>query len=132
MAAAEGDLLVVRFSPATVEGLASDAEDSAADCEAASEPIVYSVSAFGMVKGTDDSDDDLVIQICEDAPVGGKTIFTTTDVALATQGFGLVLSEPPQRHYNVTLGAKLDIEDIKRLSALFQLGRRRNPAWKKP
>jgi len=127
-----GDLLIVRFSPMRLEKLIEDAEDEAADCIAHGEPVVYSISTFGLVRPSSDvTVDDLIMTICAEAPVGGKNIWLTTARDLSAARFNVQRSEPPPHHYDVILGDKLDEADVQRLVDLLEPGRRRNPAWKR-
>lgn len=126
-----GDLLLVRFSPMNVRGFIEDAEDSADDCETRGEPRVYSISAFGLVKTMEQTVDDLVLQICQEAPCNGRNVWLAVGSVLTRTGFRVLLSEPPPHHYDVILGSELRIPDVERLVKHFEPGRQRNPAWKR-
>lgn len=78
----------------------------------------------------DQTVDEMVQRICEEAPCGGKNVCLTTDRALAAAGFEVRSSEPSRHHYDIILGNKLTKPDVERLVGVLKSGRRRNPAWK--
>lgn len=115
-----------------VDRLREAAEDEASECRVLGTEAVYSISTFGILCSFErDSVDDLIMKICAEAPVGGRSIWLTTERALNEARFRVELSEPPQHHYNVILGPRLVSEDIERLVDLFKPNKRRNPAWKR-
>lgn len=126
-----GQLLIVRFAPVRVDKLIEAAEDSYAECLRRGEQPVYSISTFGLLR-TDEAQsvEDMVDQICREAPCGGRNVWLATADALAGEGFEVKLSEPPPRHYDVVLGDVLSTPDVDRLVAVLATGRRRNPTWK--
>jgi hypothetical protein len=126
-----GELLIVRFSPIRADKLVEDAEDSYRDCERLGHPPVYSISTFGLRRlVAQQSVEDMLLQICREAPCGGRNVWLTTSELLGASGFEVALSEPPLHHYDVLLGNVLDRTDVDRLVAILEPGRRRNPAWK--
>lgn len=126
-----GDLLLVRFSPMNVQAFMEDAEDSAAECVGRGDPPVYSISTFGAFKPADVTVEDLLLRICDEAPVTGRRVWLNTRSALMKLGFSAQLSEPPPHHYDVVLGGELLLADVERLVKSFEPGRERNPAWKR-
>ncbi|GAA4718811.1 hypothetical protein [Phytohabitans rumicis] len=127
----EGELLIVRFSPMSFDRLKAQAEEEADDCAARGESLVYSISTFGLVRSNVETGiDDLVIQICKEAPVSGKNIWLTTERDLSSAGLAVRRSEPPPHHYDVILGSESVEADIWKLVRLFEPNKRRNPAWR--
>ncbi|MGW8875667.1 hypothetical protein [Streptomyces mirabilis] len=125
-----GDLMIVRFSPFSAEKLTEQALRQADELRREGRPPVYSISTFGMVRPSADVDEDqMIVNICDGAPVQGKTISVTTQRILEGEGFRVELSEPPRHHHDVIFGDVLREMDVKRLEALLESGRRRNPAW---
>ena len=127
----EDEILIVRFSPMNHDKLRETAEDEAAECRADGREVIFSISTFGMCRTADSTDDDLISEICREAPVGGRNVWLTSSSELAEAGFRVELAEPPPHHYNVILGPELIPADIKRLVNVLEPNRRRNPAWRR-
>jgi hypothetical protein len=107
------------------------AEDEAAECRADGRQVVHSISTFGMHRTRGVTEDEIIVTICREAPVGGRNVWLTSSSELLNAGFEIELSEPPPHHYNVILGPELISADIKRLVEVLEPNRRRNPAWRR-
>src|SRR5689334_6792892 len=113
-----------------LDKLIEAAREEAEECAHRGDPVVYSISTFGLVRPSlDVSIEDLILRICAEAPVGGRNVWLSTDRALSVEGFS-VRRSGSQHHYDVVLGAELLVADVQRLVDLFEPTRRRNPAWK--
>jgi len=130
LAVETGDLLVVRFSPMHVDALMEDAEDSAKECESLGEPRLYSVSTFGLIKTEDDTEDELLRRICEEAPVGGRRVWLASGRALGQEGFVTRL-RAASASLRCHSGEDLHLPDVEKLVKCLTPGRERNPAWRK-
>ncbi|MBW0090617.1 hypothetical protein I4I73_17290 [Pseudonocardia sp. KRD-184] len=125
-----GDLVVVRFSPISVEKLRETAQEEYADRERRAQIPWYAVSTFAMRIGSE-TDEELLARLCSEVLPTSKNIHVVTERLLRDAGFDTVETSPPIHHYDVVLGDELRDLDVERLSQLFMEGRRRNLSWKK-
>ena len=121
-AEAPAGIVVVRFSPMSVEGLERKAEVAYRDSGR------YGWSVFCQALGEDQSIEELLAALCRDAPAGGRKVWITTIERLAKAGYVLEHRPPPPCHYVVDLGTELHPDAAERFVLAFDPPRR-NPAW---
>jgi hypothetical protein len=135
MEGATGELIVVRFSPFSVDGLIRAAEDDHAIRVSKGLSGDYSVSSFAKRSSEGSSPDDLIEAICREAPCSGKMVAVVLESELQAVGFSVRETEREMEaghdHVDIVLGNNLIPADVERLSALLSSKKRRNPAWKK-
>lgn len=122
--------MVVRFAPYKADTLLKRAERDYQRLIDEGRTPLYSVSVFAIERPDEQTTiEQLIMVICQTAPVGGRKCAVTTERHLEAEGFRVERSEPPLHHHDVHLGHELREMDVKRLAAVFELGARRNPAW---
>lgn len=123
------DLLVIRFSPFSVDGLLRNAETTYRDDKLHGREPRRGVSVYAESPQEGESVDETIARVCRGAPVGGKTISTVLASVLVEAGLPVVVDEPPAHHHLVMLQDDGADADADRLHGLLQVARRRNPAW---
>lgn len=124
--------MVVRFAPYSAEAMMRKADRDYQRLIDEGEVPRYSISVFAIIRPDEATTiDDLIIEICQNSPAGGKKCAITTQRHLEAEGFRLERAEPPRHHHEVMLGDELRETDLKRLEVVLAPGTRRNPAWGK-
>lgn len=129
---AEGDRFVLRFSPFSADGLSRTMSRQAdLDLTAGRTPRRWGVSAYTGTPSAGESVDEMVVRVCLDVPVGGRTVAVVGEAKLYDHGFVIHRDEPPLGHVLLGNATLTPIDDVGALAAVLSAARRRNPAWKK-
>lgn len=115
-------MVVVRFSPMSIDGVMNKAQLAKADIGH------YRVSVFCRDIPEGQDVDSMLTALCAEAPAGGKRVWMTTVGRLKSAGFALYHAPPPPCHYDVDLGTELSTDVVELFVAMFDAPRR-NPAW---
>lgn len=131
------DLVVVRFSPFTAEGMKRHAEKDRVKDLAAELPPQWRISVFGTIRTEGETLSEAGQRLCVDllevdgAP-NGERISVVSAGTLGREGFSVYLDEPPRGHYVVGVGDLTQMPDFEALSQCFGPNtRHKNPAFEK-
>lgn len=128
MSAGEGRY-VLRFAPFTTEGIERNIQRQVDGDRAKRRPPRWGVSAFAEAPRDDETLEQMLARVCQEAPVGGKNVAVIPEEELLAHGLVAHIDVPPPHHVLIGDPDLSESTDLTQLAGIWSDRKVRNPAW---